>query len=51
MPWKHDLKIAALLGVIAGLATAALMPYLAQMMPDKFARIPVSLPVLAIAQA
>ncbi len=50
-PWKHDLKLAALFAVVAGLATAALIPYLMQLMPDKFARIPVPLWVLVVAQA
>ncbi len=50
-PWKHDLKVAALLGIVAALATAALIPYLMQLMPDKFARIPVPLWVLVVAQA
>lgn len=50
-PWKHDLKVAAIFAVVAGLATAALIPYLMQLMPDKFARIPVPLWVLVVAQA
>ena len=50
-PWKPDLKIALLLAILAGLATAALVPYLMQMMPERFALIPVPLWVLVIAQA
>lgn len=50
-PWKHDLKVSAVFAVVAGLATAALIPYLMQLMPDKFARIPVPLWVLVVAQA
>lgn len=50
-PWKHDLKIAALLGMVSALAVAALMPYLAQLMPDKFAKLPVPLSVLIVAQS
>lgn len=49
-PWKHDLKVAAVLGIAAALATAALIPYLLQLMPEKFAQIPVPLPVLVAAQ-
>ncbi|MDC0744864.1 CPBP family intramembrane glutamic endopeptidase [Polyangium mundeleinium] len=50
-PWKPDLKIAALLGVVSALAVAALVPYLVQLMPDKFAKLPVPLPVLVVAQS
>lgn len=50
-PWKDDLKVAAVFAVVAGLATAALIPYLMQLMPDRFARIPVPLWVLVAAQA
>lgn len=50
-PWKHDLKVAAAFAVVAGLATAALVPYLMQLMPDKFAHIPVPLWGLVVAQA
>lgn len=49
-PWRTDLKVAAVWAVLAGLSAAAVIPYMAQMMPERFARIPVSLPVLAIAQ-
>lgn len=50
-PWKHDLKIAALLGVVSALAVAALVPYMAQLMPDKFAKLPVPLSVVVVAQS
>lgn len=50
-PWKHDLKVAAVFAVVAGLATAALIPYLMQLTPDKFAHIPVPLWALVVAQA
>ncbi|UNK57851.1 CPBP family intramembrane metalloprotease [Pseudoxanthomonas daejeonensis] len=45
-----DLKIAAAWGVLAGLSAAALMPYLAQTMPDAFARVRLPLGVIAAAQ-
>jgi len=47
---RQDLKLAAIWAVLAGVAAAALIPYLMQMMPDKFAKIPLSLPMVAIAQ-
>ncbi|MFT4256582.1 MAG: CPBP family intramembrane metalloprotease [Pseudoxanthomonas sp.] len=50
-PWKPDLKIAALLGAVSALAVAALVPYLMQLMPEKFAGLPVPLPVLVAAQS
>ncbi|WP_281331805.1 CPBP family intramembrane glutamic endopeptidase [Polyangium sp. 6x1] len=50
-PWKPDLKIAVLLGVVSALAVAALVPYLVQLMPDKFAKLPVPIPVLIVAQS
>lgn len=50
MPLEQDLKLAAVWGAAAGIAAAALIPYVAQLMPDKFAHLPVSLPVAAIAQ-
>lgn len=49
--WSADLKVAGVLGLAAALATAALFPYLLQVMPEKLARIPVPLPLLATAQA
>jgi hypothetical protein len=47
-PMRSDLKLAGLLGVAAALATAALFPYLQLLMPDELAKLPVSLPVLAL---
>lgn len=46
----EDLKIAAVWGVLAGLSAMALIPYLAQLMPEVFAKLPVSLGVVALAQ-
>jgi hypothetical protein len=48
---RSDLKLAGLLGVAAALATAALFPYLQLLMPDELAKLPVSLPVLALVQS
>lgn len=50
-PWKIDLKMAGVLGLAAALATAALFPYLQQLMPEKLERIPLPLPVLVAAQS
>ena len=46
----EDLKIAAVWSVLAGLASMALIPYLAQLMPEVFAKIPVPLWMVALAQ-
>ncbi|KAF1689812.1 CPBP family intramembrane glutamic endopeptidase [Pseudoxanthomonas koreensis] len=46
----QDLKIAAAWGVLSGLAAAALIPYVAQLMPEVFAKVPVPLAVVAAAQ-
>ena len=46
----EDLKIAAVWGVLGGLSAMALIPYVAQLMPEVFAKIPVPLWVLALAQ-
>lgn len=51
VPWRQDLKLAAIWAVLAALAAAALMPYLMRMMPDKFAKLPFSLPVVALMQS
>ena len=48
---RQDLKLAATWGVLAGLSAAALIPYLAQVMPDRFAMIPLPLAVVAAIQA
>jgi membrane protease YdiL (CAAX protease family) len=50
-PWKPDLKMAAIWGVLAGLGTIAVLPYLRQLTPQAFEKIQVSFPVLAAAQA
>ncbi|MFT3756247.1 MAG: CPBP family intramembrane metalloprotease [Pseudoxanthomonas sp.] len=50
-PWKPDLKIATLLGAASALAVAMLMPYLMQLMPQKFAVLPVPMWVLVVAQS
>ncbi|MFT3762582.1 MAG: CPBP family intramembrane metalloprotease [Pseudoxanthomonas sp.] len=50
-PWKPDLKIAALLAVVSALAVAAVMPYMAQLMPQKFAALPVPMWILVVAQS
>lgn len=50
VPWRQDLKVAAVWAALAALAAAALMPYLMQVMPDKFAKMPFSLPVVALMQ-
>lgn len=46
-----DLKLAAAWGILAALSTAALMPYLAQLMPERFAQLPLSLGALAAIQS
>lgn len=46
-----DLKLAAVWGVLAALAVVALMPYLAQTMPERFARLPVPLGLVMVLQA
>lgn len=48
--WRPDLEVAGTWALLAGLSAAAVLPYMAQTMPERFARIPVSLPVLAAAQ-
>lgn len=50
VPVRQDLTLAAIWGAAAGLAAAALVPYLAQLMPDKFAALPMSLPIVALVQ-
>jgi hypothetical protein len=50
-PALADLKLALAWGVLAALSTAALMPYMAQLMPERFARLPVSLGMLAAIQS
>ncbi len=50
VPWRADLRIAVVWAVLAGLAAAAVLPYLAQMMPERFARLPLPLPAIALLQ-
>jgi hypothetical protein len=45
-----NLKLALLLGVAGMLATLALLPYLLALMPQKFAALPLPLPVMLAAQ-
>jgi len=45
------LKLAVLFGVAGTLATLAVMPYLLALLPQKFATLPLPLPVIALAQA
>lgn len=49
--WKTDLKVAGVLALAGALATAALFPYLLQMMPDTLSRLPVPLWVVVTAQS
>ncbi len=49
--WKPDLKVAATWGVLAAASTLALLPYLRQLTPQAFEKLPVSFPVLAAAQS
>lgn len=48
---RPHLKLAMLFGLAGALATLALMPYLTVLMPQQFAVLPLSLPVVALAAA
>lgn len=48
---REDLRLAALLGLAAALATVALFPYLLQLMPDLRAKVRIALPLLILLQA
>src|SRR5688500_10968273 len=48
---REDFRLAALLGLAAGLATAALFPYLQLIMPDAMAKLPMSLPLVIALQS
>jgi len=52
-PWRDDLKVAALLAVLAGLSVAAVFPYVLQMLPatTRASIAAVPLPVLVVAQS
>lgn len=49
-PMREDLRLAAVLGVAAALATGLLFPYLLQTMPAAFAKLPLPLPLVIVAQ-
>lgn len=51
VPFKQDLKLAAIWAVLAGLSAAALIPYQMQLMPDTLAKIDLPLPAVAALQA
>jgi membrane protease YdiL (CAAX protease family) len=51
VPLKEDLKIATVLGVLGGLATAALFPYLLLVLPEQFVHLPVALWIVVAAQS
>lgn len=51
MPMRDDLKLAALLGLAGAISAALLIPYLQALMPDAFARLPMSLPLVALLQS
>ena len=50
-PLVEDVHLALLYGVLGAIAVLLLFPYLLQTMPQVFAKVPVSLPVIAAAQA
>lgn len=50
LPWRPDLRVALTLGAASAVAVAALFPYLMQIMPERFAALPVPLPLLVVAQ-
>ncbi|KAF1686276.1 CPBP family intramembrane metalloprotease [Pseudoxanthomonas broegbernensis] len=47
----QDLKLAAAWGALAALSVAAVVPYLMQLMPERFARLPLPLGVVVAMQA
>lgn len=49
--WPLDLKTAAVWGLLAALSAVALMPYLMQLMPETFEKLPVPLPAFVTLQA
>ena len=51
LPRRDDLKLAAVLGVAAALATALLFPYLMLVMPDALARLPIPLWAVVLVQS
>ena len=48
---RSDLRLAGLLGVASGVATALLFPYLQLLMPEAFAKLPMPLPVVVLLQS
>jgi membrane protease YdiL (CAAX protease family) len=48
---RSDLRLAAVFGVAAALATAALFPYLQLLMPEALAKVPVPLTLLVLLQS
>jgi membrane protease YdiL (CAAX protease family) len=50
-PLREDFTLALVLGLLAALATAALFPYLLEIMPAALAKVRVPLPLLILAQA
>lgn len=49
-PMRADLRLAAALGLAAALATALLFPYLLQLLPGAFAKLPLPLPLVILLQ-
>ena len=50
-PWKQDLKVALIWGVLAGLSAVALVPYLLQTMPGVFETLSIPFPAFVAVQA
>ena len=48
---RSDLRMAGLLGLASGIATALLFPYLQLVMPEQLAKLPISLPVVVVLQS
>lgn len=51
VPWKQDLKLALIWGVLAGLSALALVPYLLQTMPGVFETLSITFPAFVLIQA
>lgn len=51
VPWKQDLKLALIWGVLAGLSALALVPYLLQTMPGVFETLSIPFPAFVLIQA
>lgn len=50
VPWKTDLKVAVAWGLLAGLSTVALLPYLLQLTPALAEKITIPMPAFAAIQ-